>query len=166
MERYANLAPWSRTILYLQYLKSKMETVGVLEVKSTKVDCGCDGSKATYEILTPEQIEDAMKTLKPIWQLTEDGKFIQCDIGCKHWKAAIDVINAVSEIAERKDMQHHPDINLTSYRNLNIKMTTNSVNALTSTDFRLAREIDSIPVEYSPKWLKSHPELITATENS
>lgn len=123
--------------------------------------CGCEGSSSKYEILTPEQIREEMSTLLKYWELTSDGKFIQRHFACKHWKAAIAVINAISEIAERPDMQHHPDLSLTSYRNLDLKMTTNSVNALTRTDFMLAREIDKIPVEYSPKWLKAQ----ASTEN-
>ncbi len=130
-------------------------------VETTKADCGCGSSGAKYEIFTPEQITESLATIKPSWQLSEDGKYIFCNFACKHWKAAIDVINAISEIAER--LQHHPDINLTSYRNLEIKMTTNSVNALTKSDFQLAGEIDNIAVEYSPKWLKSHPEFAAAT---
>lgn len=131
--------------------------------KSNKSEsCGCEGSSAKYDIYTPEQITAALATVKPCWQLSEDGKYITCKFACKNWKACIAVVNAISEIAEQPDMQHHPDLSLTSYRNLEIRITTNSVNALTKTDFDLARQIDGIAVEFSPKWLKSHPEFETA----
>jgi 4a-hydroxytetrahydrobiopterin dehydratase len=150
-------------ITYHHFLVIKMSTTANDSTKKTGEDCGCSSSGATYQILDDEQIKERLSALKPFWSLSEDSKFIFRHFACKHWKAAIAVVNAISEIAERKDMQHHPDISLTSYRNLEVRITTNSVNALTESDFKLAKEIDAIPVEFSPKWLKSNPDAVVVS---
>lgn len=124
-------------------------------------DCPCGTGGATYDVYTPEQVIDGINALKPFWSLSEDGKHISRHFACKNWKAAIDVITSISEIAERHN--HHPDLHLTAYRNLEVTMTTNAVNALTASDFKLAAEIDTIPVEYSSKWLKANPEALKET---
>lgn len=37
-------------------------------------------------------------------------------------------------------------------------MYTHAVNGMTQNDIILAELIDAVPVAYSPKWLKEHPE--------
>ena len=51
---------------------------------------------------------------------------------------------------------HHPDLLISSYRNVTVTLYTHSVNGLTENDFILAECFDTeITVDYSPKWLKS-----------
>ena len=85
--------------------------------------------------------------------------------------------NAIAEIAE--DEGHHPDLHLFNYRDvkvsthllfaycrlpekynhlqdvLQIVLSTHATGGLSINDFIMAAKIDAVPVEYSPKWLKS-----------
>ena len=93
------------------------------------------------------------------WQLENDGKSIYRKFTCKNWQAAMDCINAISTIAESKDIQHHPDIHLTKYRDVEIRLWTHAVGGLTMYDLRLAKAINtSVIVEYSKKWLLSQQQ--------
>lgn len=56
---------------------------------------------------------------------------------------AVEFINKLVPIAEKA--QHHPDIELFSYRNLRIKLSTHDAwNTVTEKDYSLAKEIDQI----------------------
>ena len=124
--------------------------------------CGCIGPNPGYIAMTLDEIQSEMKNkLKPYhWIIGEDLKSIRRSITCRNFKAAISYIDKVAEAAERSDIQHHPDIHLTKYRNIDIILSTHAVDGLTAYDFKLAAAIDEITVDYSPKWLKEHPELI------
>jgi 4a-hydroxytetrahydrobiopterin dehydratase len=117
--------------------------------------------------MSQEEIGREFLTLAPwsLWKLDVDGKYLSRDFICRNWKAAIEVIQAVSEIAESRDMLHHPDIHLTDYRNLEIRVFTHAVGGLTPVDFKLARAIDHIKIDFSPKWLKANPEATHANAN-
>lgn len=118
--------------------------------------CGCIGPNPGYSAMTLDEIQLEMKTLKisSHWLLAEDLKSIRISFVCRNFKAAISYINKAAEIAERSDIQHHPDIHLTNYRNIEIVLSTHAVNGLTAYDFKLARGLDEIIIDYSPKWLK------------
>ena len=60
----------------------------------------------------------------------------------------------VSVLAE--DEGHHPDVHITSYRNVQVDLSTHAIGGLSLPDFVLAAKIDEIKVEYSPKWLKEN----------
>ena len=75
----------------------------------------------------------------------------------KNFQSAIDFINQAGRIAEREG--HHPDLHLTSYREVEVILFTHSVGGVTGNDILLAKMIDKeVKVCYSPKWLKMHPE--------
>ena len=79
-------------------------------------------------------------------------KFVARNFLCAQ-KAFIDF----GKIAEREN--HHFDFHLTNYRNVELIVYTHSVGGITENDFVLAEMLDKeVVVEYSPKWLKSHPE--------
>jgi 4a-hydroxytetrahydrobiopterin dehydratase len=86
-------------------------------------------------------------------------------------------LNAVAEVAEAET--HHPDLHLTSYRDVRLDLSTHAVGGcarieapacasadtkrphfaclrLTQPDFILAAKLDALPVDYSPKWLREH----------
>lgn len=73
--------------------------------------------------------------------------------------AAIQFFNDVATIAEAEG--HHPDLHLTGYRNVEVVLSTHAIGGLSMFDFILASKLDSINVDYSPKWLRewlnSHP---------
>lgn len=65
---------------------------------------------------------------------------------CKAWvfdsfKAAIDFIVRVGEIAERQN--HHPEF-LSTYTKVQIRLLTHDANGLTHKDFELAAAIDQL----------------------
>ena len=72
----------------------------------------------------------------------------------RNFQAAMDALNAMGVIAEREN--HHFDFHLTNYRNVKIDIYTHSVQGLTENDFILAHLLDTVPVDYSPKWLKEN----------
>ncbi len=121
--------------------------------------CGCLGPNPGSEAMSMDQALEEFRTLNPAsqWTLASDGSHISRKFVCRNWQAAMNVLNEISAIAERKDIQHHPDLHLTNYREVEIVLSTHAANGLTTYDFSLARKIDHIKVDFSPKWLKSHP---------
>jgi len=53
---------------------------------------------------------------------------------------AIEFVNDVAEMAEEEN--HHPDIRIFSYKNVEISLTTHDEGGLTDKDYRLAAKID------------------------
>ena len=125
--------------------------------------CGCVGPNPGYVQLTVEEIEVAYKSLKmDLWFLSEEGgsRCLRRSFKCRNWKAAIDFINAASEISERQDISHHPELHLTMYRNVDVVLKTHAAGGLTAWDFKLAKALEDIEIDYSPKWLKEHQEAV------
>jgi 4a-hydroxytetrahydrobiopterin dehydratase len=123
--------------------------------------CGCIGPNPGVIPLTEEEIMIEMINLQPVWQLSEDKRSIYRKFTCRNWQAAINVIQEVSAYAESKEIQHHPDLHLTKYRDLEIRLSTHAANGLTKYDFVLAGAIDKIKIDYSPKWLRENPQAAT-----
>lgn len=99
--------------------------------------------------------------LKPgLWELDADGKSLRRKFTCRNFRAAVAFVNAAAEVAEREDIKHHPDLHLTQYRDVEVVVSTHAVGALTEFDLKLAKALESIPIDYSPKWLKAHPEAV------
>lgn len=109
----------------------------------------------TQSVLTAEETKQLMSTLNLPWTLVEGGALKRTFV-CRNWKAAIEFINAASAVAE--GLGHHPDLSLAKYRVIEITIFTHSLTALTQLDFKLATEIEKIPVDYSPKWLVDNPQ--------
>jgi 4a-hydroxytetrahydrobiopterin dehydratase len=94
-------------------------------------------------------------------RLTTDGFFLRRSFVCRNFKAALAAINAYGDVAE--DQGHHPDLSLTNYRTVTIKITTQSVGALSINDFVLAAKLDQVEgIEYSPKFLRTNLNLLPA----
>lgn len=123
--------------------------------------CGCVGPNPGSDAISAiEEITEHMQTLRTgHWELADDRKSIRRSFVCRNFKAAVQYINHVAEVAEREDIQHHPDVHLTNYRNIEIVLFTHAAGGLTLYDFKLARAVDGVYIDYSPKWLKEHPEI-------
>ena len=91
-----------------------------------------------------------------LWVLAPDGKSISRAFVARNFQAALDAINAMGAIAEEES--HHPDFHLTSYRQLEIVVSTHKLGGLTENDLVLAELLNKVPIDYSPKWLREHPE--------
>ena len=70
---------------------------------------------------------------KPLseWKQKE-GKLVRT-ITFSNFKEVISVVNKISKIAEK--VNHHPDLEIFSYRKLRIKIHTHELNKLTEKDF-------------------------------
>ena len=121
--------------------------------------CGCVGPNPGYECMTEEQILNEIKTISTKWKLSDDKKQLKQSFVCRNWQAAIQYINNASQIAESSGIEHHPDIHLTTYRNIEVVLWTHAAGGLTVYDFKLARGLDSITIDYSPKWLKANENV-------
>lgn len=90
-----------------------------------------------------------------LWTVDEDQKHLRRAFTAKSFGAALAFLNAAGAIAE--ELGHHPDLHITSYREVAVVLWTHSAGGLTALDIGLAAKLDEIAVEYSPKWLKENP---------
>jgi len=72
---------------------------------------------------------------------TNDGQALAKTFDRGSFNGAIAFVNAVAAVANRLD--HHPDIAV-SWKEVTIRTWSHDVNAITSRDTELAREIDAI----------------------
>ncbi|MEK6847605.1 MAG: 4a-hydroxytetrahydrobiopterin dehydratase [Nanoarchaeota archaeon] len=92
------------------------------------------------EPLSITQVNEYLKRLFE-WGLEDNGKAIAKIFEFKDFTGAMEFVNEVAVIAEQE--KHHPEMLI--YENkVEIKLTTNSAQALTEKDFKVAEEIDSI----------------------
>ncbi len=110
-------------------------------------------------LITIQQAEEEIDKI-PLWKIDvgfDRVKKISRSFTAKNFQSALDAINAVGAIAEREG--HHPDLHLTSYREVEIVIYTHSVGGVTLNDVTLAQMIDNeVKIVYSPKWLKENPD--------
>ena len=78
----------------------------------------------------------------PKWALKDHGKAIVRKIKCRNFIEAVEFINSIKDIAEYEN--HHPDVHLTNYKNLEIELTTHAVGHLTDSDFNVAIKIEEL----------------------
>lgn len=98
------------------------------------IDCG----KASA--LSADQVEDLLKQLNE-WDASGSSK-IRKQVTLNNFVEAVELINRIAELAEKDN--HHPDIHLTSYKNLTIELSTHAVGGLSENDFILAAKIDRL----------------------
>lgn len=108
------------------------------EILRTKKCLPCEGG---VEPLTAEQASGLLSGLSG-WSLSSDGKSIARSVKCKHFPAAIELVNQIAELAEQE--QHHPDLHLTGYRHLAVVLTTHAIGGLSENDFIVAAKIDPL----------------------
>lgn len=68
--------------------------------------------------------------------------FLTRDYKLKDFKAALDFVNKVGEIAE--SMNHHPDICIQSYNQVHLATKTHSEGKITDKDHTLAEKVDQL----------------------
>ena len=96
------------------------------------------------QVLTPDEVF-GYSCCVPGWQVSDDGKKLSRAFVMKNFMAAVRFIGRIAEIAEKED--HHPDIHLTGYRNLNVELSTHALNGLTENDFIVAARINTLSPE-------------------
>ena len=103
-----------------------------------------------------------------IWALKEsqDGILsLSRKFTARNFQAAVEAINDIAAIAESEN--HHPDLHLTNYREVEVGIFTHKVKGLTRNDFILAEKIDSeVKMDYSPKWLRENPAAVPTSKSN
>ncbi|ATE52499.1 MULTISPECIES: 4a-hydroxytetrahydrobiopterin dehydratase [Actinosynnema] len=88
------------------------------------------------ELLTDDQLTAELADL-PEW--TAQGVSLVRAADLPSFRAAIDVVDRVADVAERMD--HHPDVDI-RWRKLVFRCSTHSAGGITALDVSLAHEID------------------------
>jgi 4a-hydroxytetrahydrobiopterin dehydratase len=118
-----------------------METVESFQSKKCRP---CEGG---IERLLPHEALENLHSLTD-WRINQDGLRLEKEWHVKNFKAGIDFINRVAQVAD--DEGHHPEIHLTGFRHVWIEIWTHAVGGLTENDFILAAKIDLLPIELMP----------------
>ena len=106
-------------------------------------------------LLSPQQVESELANMK-LWKLSDDNTKISRTYTARNFQAAMDSLNDIGKIAEREN--HHPDMHLTGYRNVEIVLFTHSLGGISLNDIAMAKMIDEeVTFNYSPKWLRENP---------
>lgn len=151
-----------------QHHKATMSapSCSALNNKRSCIPCECLDKS---HILPVETILSELQTL-PLWKIRQDETDEDKDNNvskvtklskkyvAKNFNKALESINAIGQIAEREN--HHPDIHLTGYRNVEIVLYTHSIGGVSVNDLRLAKmieeEVGCVREFYSPKWLREN----------
>lgn len=91
----------------------------------------------------PKLTEDETKELAkevPGWSV-KDGKLIR-EVLVKNFRAALAMINALGEIAEKEN--HHPDLLIHGWNHVRIELYTHTAQGLSENDFILAAKFDQV----------------------
>jgi 4a-hydroxytetrahydrobiopterin dehydratase len=133
------------------------------------------------DLIPIEQLQRRITELLPLWTIHESGERNSDDMinnadanflinyysinrkfTAKNFQSAMTCLNEIGRIAEEQN--HHPDLHITNYRDVHIELYTHKLNGVTENDIILAHAIDTkVSIEYSPKWLKNHPEISSTT---
>ena len=133
------------------------------------------------DLIQIDQLQKRVKELIPLWTINDNRHNSDADsisnvndavkknhysinrkFTAKNFQSAMDCLNEIGRLAEEQN--HHPDLHITNYRDVHIELYTHKLNGVTENDIILAHAIDTkISIKYSPKWLKSHPEVSRAT---
>ena len=79
---------------------------------------------------------------RPDWRVSADRRRITRTFRAADFAAAVGLIDRIAAVAE--EMNHHPDLHLTGYRDLTVVTTSHDVGRLTGRDLRLAAAVDGI----------------------
>jgi 4a-hydroxytetrahydrobiopterin dehydratase len=88
-------------------------------------------------VLSDEEITTAIEGLAA-W--SRDGDTLAASFRRKDWADALAFVNAIGAEAERRN--HHPDVCITGYRTVTIRLTTHSEGGITHRDVDLATWIE------------------------
>ncbi len=105
----------------------------------------CEGG---VPMLKPNEVRELL-TKVPGWSVSAEGKKIHRDWRLKNFVASLEFFQAIGQIAETE--QHHPDLHLTGYRNVNVEIWTHAIGGLSENDFILAAKINELPMASQKK---------------
>lgn len=92
----------------------------------------------------PLSIDQAYDLLKEVssWTLDCGNKKISKKITFNNFVEAVAFVNKVADIAENEN--HHPDIFIHGYKNVDITLSTHAIHGLSENDFIVAAKVDQI----------------------
>lgn len=106
----------------------------------TKKHCvPCEGGTAP---LTKAKANEYLKATEEWELLNEKPMKIQRKFTFKNFKEALNFINQVGKLAESEG--HHPDINLHSFKKVDITLYTHAIGGLSENDYIMAAKINNI----------------------
>lgn len=74
------------------------------------------------------------------WKV-ENNRFVKT-FDLANFVACVNLLNKITAVAE--EMNHHPDISITSYNRMQVSLYTHDANAITALDYELAERIDEL----------------------
>ena len=90
-------------------------------------------------VLSDEEIAKAIDGL-PGW--ARDGDALVATFRRKDWRDALAFVNAIGDEAERRN--HHPDVCITAYRKVTLRLTTHSDAGITQRDVSFATWLNGL----------------------
>jgi 4a-hydroxytetrahydrobiopterin dehydratase len=100
----------------------------------------CEGGVAALSL---DQVKKLQQEV-PQWQVSADGKQMGRAWRVADFAAGLQFFEEVGKLAEEEN--HHPDLHLTSYRNVRVDLSTHAIGGLSENDFILAAKIDALPI--------------------
>jgi 4a-hydroxytetrahydrobiopterin dehydratase len=92
--------------------------------------------------LTDAEVTEALEQLDG-WSRADDA--LVATFRRRDWRDALALVNRIGDEAERRD--HHPDVCITGYRTVTIRLTTHSEGGISNRDVSLARWITDAAAE-------------------
>lgn len=90
--------------------------------------------------VSDQELQSTLSSLEFNWKVAGGG--INLNVQTKDFAEAVWVISEIAKIAE--ELNHHPDLAITNYNNLSIKLMSHDQNAITTKDLRMVEKIDAI----------------------
>lgn len=103
-----------------------------------KICQACEGGTLPFTI---DQAKSYLSEISPEWQLGDNEQSIQRNFRFDSFRAGIDFVNKVAELAEREG--HHPDIEI-HFDQVELSLTTHAIGGLSENDFIVASKVDKI----------------------
>lgn len=115
----------------------------------------------TSDLLDINDVRKRVLETLPLWTVeSKNGDalfYLHRTFHARNFQAALNALNDMGAVAETES--HHPNFHLTNYRELGIEIWTHKLNGVSENDLLLACKFDDqVKIDYSPKWLKEHPE--------
>ena len=101
----------------------------------------CHEYTAGSPTLTAVEVQERLP-LVPGWELVDAGNGLRFTDRMADFQTVIDFVVGVARIAE--EQQHHPDIQVRSYRTLQLDFSTHSIGGLTDNDFIMAARVNAL----------------------
>lgn len=91
-------------------------------------------------LLDSTELLSMLASTLPDWQL-QDGVLVK-NYRLQSFASALHQLNAIAHLAEKHN--HHPDLLLHGYRNLQVRLSTHSAGGITAADVQLALAIEQL----------------------